>query len=656
MTHDGGQDEPIDARFRQLFETAPDAMVIVDEHGLIEFVNAQTEELFGYDRAELLGQRVEILIPERFRPNHAGYRAGFVAAPKVRPMGAGTALSGRHKNGSEMAIEVSLNPLSTPRGIVVSAVIREIRERREIEAAAKLASDRLLSAVESVQNPFALFDAHDRLVLCNSAFRRTVPHVAGPVVGKTFEALFDEALTRGFFALEESPAAFRARRLAYRRDPKGVLEVRTTEHRSLRISDRRTAEGGTVSTIWDVTDDAKREDELRQARATAEAASAAKSEFLASMSHELRTPLNAILGFGQLLQRDRKTPLNARQKGMVDQVLKAGEHLLHLIDDVLDLARIEAGNVPLSPEPVSVAGVLLEAKAALDPMADRAGVELVIAPVPDDLPMVCADRTRFAQILMNFGSNAIKYGRQGGRAVFESKVGAAGRVRISVVDDGMGIPEDKQGKLFQPFQRAGQETGPIEGTGIGLTITKRLAEMMGGSVGFRSVAGEGSTFWVELPARQAAAHALVEATNPATQESSPLRDGEGPRYTVLYVEDNPSNIAFMEALVGELERVELFTAPNAEIGIELARARKPEVVLMDINLPGMSGFDALRKLREWPETRAIPVIALSAAAMDRDKKRAEQAGFFRYLTKPVRVDELTDVLESLLMSDPPAPG
>jgi PAS domain S-box-containing protein len=638
-----------------LLEAAPDAMVIVDEGGTIQFVNGQTEALFGYARAELLGRPVEILLPQRFQMAHPAHRQGFTAAPKLRSMGSGLSLLGLHKDGTEVAIEVSLSPLRTPAGMVVSAAIRDIRERRRLESATKLASDRLVSAIDSIQDSFALFDAADRLVMCNSSFRTSeLGGLDGPAIGLGFEQVLDALLAEGILDLgDESVAAFRARRLAYRRDPRGAIDVRTVDDRSRRITDRRTAEGGLVTTVADLTDDAHREGELRKARAAAEAASAAKSEFLSSMSHELRTPLNAILGFTQLLQRDKKTPLSARQTSMTDQVLKGGEHLLRLIDDVLDLARIESGNMSLSPEPVSVTSVLAEVKATLDPMAERAGVALRIGPLPGHLPMIFADRTRFAQILMNYGSNAIKYGRRGGQAMFEVKVTLAGRVRITVVDDGFGIPEDKHARVFQPFQRAGQETGPIEGTGIGLSITHRLAGLMSGQVGFRSVVDEGSEFWVELPAQDAEIHPpLAVALDDATIGSS-FQAGEGPRYTVVYVEDNPSNIAFMEELIANLERVELVTAPTAEIGIELVRGRRPDVVLMDINLPGMSGFEALRRLREWPETREIPVIALSAAAMARDRKRADEAGFFRYLTKPVRVDELIGVLEALLTSGPP---
>jgi CheY-like chemotaxis protein len=380
------------------------------------------------------------------------------------------------------------------------------------------------------------------------------------------------------------------------------------------------------------------------ARSQAEAGSAAKTDFLSSMSHELRTPLNAVLGFAQLLQRDKKVPLSERQRDRASQILKGGEHLLRLIDDILDLSRIEAGGVAISNESVDVKEVLEETKKTLEPTAQRESIQLSITPVPEDLPRVCVDRIRFAQILMNLGSNAIKYNRRGGSASFSAERIAPDSVRVVVADTGLGIPLDKQSKLFLPFQRAGQETGPIEGTGIGLVITKRLAELMGGSVGFRSVPEQGSEFWVDVPV-----HTQVElppqplvASSPSSELATVARE----RF-VLYVEDNPANVAFMRDLLGGLEHVTLATAPTAEMGLELARVRTPDVVILDINLPGMSGLDALRELRKQPETHAVPVIALTAAASERDRKRGEQAGFYRYLTKPVNVDELETALASI---------
>jgi CheY-like chemotaxis protein len=415
----------------------------------------------------------------------------------------------------------------------------------------------------------------------------------------------------------------------------------------LRVTSRRTPEGGIISTAIDISDDVEHEAELRKARAEAEAASNAKSEFLSSMSHELRTPMNAILGFAQLLQRDKRNPLSPDQKEKLAYVLQGGEHLLRLIDDVLDLSRIEAGRVIISPEPVRIDDVLSEVQQTLEPMAARSGIKLSVQPPPAGLEAI-ADRTRLTQVLINFGSNAIKYGKPGGAAEVRVELQPEQRLRLFVRDDGIGIPLEKQDKIFQPFQRAGQEAGPIEGTGIGLSITKRLAELMGGSVGFQSRPGAGSEFWIELRVHLSASGQQPAPDAAVVSATSLSREG-GADFHIVYIEDNPSNIAFMRAVVEELPRVQLTAIPTAEVGVEVVRQTRPDVVIMDINLPGMSGFDATQKLQEWPETKDIPVIALTAAAMVADRKRLESAGFYRYLTKPVKVTELLDALERLVV-------
>ena len=643
-TPDPRSEEP----YSQLLDTAPDAMVVVGNDGRIHLVNVQTEKMFGYARSELVDHSVDVLIPERFRQGHGAHLTRFFANPGARPMGSRLELFGRRKDGTELPIEVSLSPLRTDHEITVSAAIRDIGERKRMEAAAKLVSDRLASAVDSMQDAFALFDRRDRLVLCNSVYRRLIgDSVAGPLVDKTYEELLDAWIDDIAFPDAADRERFRAERLAGRpHAPTATFDVRMHDGRSLRVIDRRTAEGGIVKTIWDLTDDVRLAEELSEARAATETASRAKSDFLSSMSHELRTPLNAILGFAQLLQRDKKAPLSERHAERVHQILKGGEHLLRLIDDILDLSRIEAGAVSISTEPVDVVEVLEEVRTTLEPISTRQGIRIEVEAFPADLPMVAADRTRFVQILMNFGSNGIKYNRPDGKLVFRVSVPTPEHVRIAVKDAGMGIPLEKQDKLFQPFQRAGQETGPIEGTGIGLVITKRLAELMRSQVGFRSAVGEGSEFWVDIPAH---ASRMRSARPPAVLEATTERfAGKTQESVVLYVEDNPANVTFMKDLLSSFENIHLSTASTAEIGVELAREHHPEVILMDINLPGMSGVEALRALRAAPETKDIPVIALTAAASERDRQRGIQAGFYRYITKPVKVDELLSALEALL--------
>jgi nitrogen-specific signal transduction histidine kinase len=382
--------------------------------------------------------------------------------------------------------------------------------------------------------------------------------------------------------------------------------------------------------------------ELRRARHTAESASAAKSAFLSSMSHELRTPLNAILGFAQLLELDKKEPLGARHRQHVRHILDAGEHLLRLIDDVLDLSRIEAGGMTIATEPVDVLDVLEEVRTTLEPMASAYSIEIVSD--SSELPMIVADRTRFAQILMNFGSNGLKYNKSGGLLTFAVTLPEPGRVRVTVSDNGVGIPSDKQGKLFQPFQRAGQETGPIKGTGMGLAVTKRLAELMGGSIGFQSVPDEGSDFWVEMPVHRSERRSLTPSSiRLSTAAGFDLDHGS----LVLYVDNDSAGAARAREIFGALPNVELVVARSADDGLAIARVRRPNLIVLDIDSPETNSL-ALHSLRgDWPETASIPIIAVTAGRFDPARRSSMPLGFFRSLTKPLDSTELGEALSAL---------
>jgi len=368
------------------------------------------------------------------------------------------------------------------------------------------------------------------------------------------------------------------------------------------------------------------------------------------MSHELRTPLNAILGFAQLIEAGVPVP-SPGQKRSVDQILKAGWYLLELINEILDLSMVESDRVTLVQEPVSLHDVLLECQYLVETQAKKRGIGMAFPHIEKHV-FVLADRTRIKQVLVNFLSNAIKYNRADGSVVVESTLCPPHAIRIGVRDTGEGLTPQQLTQLFEPFNRLGRESGSEQGTGIGLVVTKRLIGLMGGRMGVDSVVGIGSVFWFELELTTAALPDGVEvgyagyaghaALVPAPSAMAPIV------HTVLYVEDNPANLDLVEELMARRADLKLLTATHGPAGIALARTLLPKVILMDINLPGMSGIEAMQMLRADPLTAHIPVIAVSASASKIDIANGIKAGFYSYVTKPIRVPDFMKTLDEAL--------
>jgi len=414
------------------------------------------------------------------------------------------------------------------------------------------------------------------------------------------------------------------------------------------ITALRDDDGALIGYLLIGTDNSARkrvEQQLNEAVAAAESANRAKTDFISSMSHELRTPLNAILGFAQLVESGTPAP-TPTQKRSIDQILKAGWYLLDLINEILDLALIESGTLSLSSEPVSLSEVLLECRAMVEPQAQQRGIGLIFTRL--EMPRyVKADRTRLKQVMINLLFNAIKYNQPGGHVTVECTLSPPQTIRISVRDTGAGLTPAQLAQLFQPFNRLGRESGAEEGTGIGLVVTQRLVHLMHGKIGVDSTPEVGSVFWVELTLTDAPQLVVQDealATLPRTD--APLAT---PLQTLLYVEDNPANLELVEQIIARRSDLRMLGAADASLGIEFARVYLPAVILMDINLPGISGIEAMKILRAEPTTAHIPIIALSANAAPHDILRGTEAGFFNYITKPIRVDQLMDALDAALL-------
>lgn len=382
------------------------------------------------------------------------------------------------------------------------------------------------------------------------------------------------------------------------------------------------------------------------AKEEAERANRAKSDFLSRMSHELRTPLNSILGFGQLLELDEEDSLSRNHKEMVKTILRAGDHLLNLINDLLELSRIESGTINLSIEEADVREIIKESALLIKPFADKNGVSLIHSLPEDHRIFVLADITRLKQVLVNLLSNAVKYNREGGGVIITCHKPDHNRVKISVKDTGKGIPEDKQKYLFEPFIRLEKSDSKIEGTGIGLTITRNLVKLMGGTISVDSQPGIGSCFTIDMPFVR---KLNISGKNPPvhTERETGRNIRKGKR-TVLYIEDDPDQLKLIQQVISLRPNITLLSAPLATLGIELAKTQQPDLILMGINMPDINGVEALRCFRKNEKSKEIPIVAISANALKNDIKKILEEGFTDYIVKPINISQFLKKIDNLI--------
>jgi len=647
-----------------IFNSANFSSIATDAKGVIQIFNVGAERMLGYTAAEVMNKitpadisdpaeviaRAKALSVELGTPITPGFEAlVFKASRGIEDI---YELSYIRKDGSRFPAVVSVTALRDAQDTIIGYLLigTDNTARKQAEEKLRWTEEGFRLMVESVTDAaIVMLNSEGCVVSWNTGAQRIKGYSAEEIVGKHFSLFYpaaDVAHGTPQRDLDAAAAQGRFEVEGWRLRKDGSLFWANVVFTAIR--DPAGNARGFAKLTRDLTERRLVEETLTAAKAAAEKANLAKSEFLSSMSHELRSPLNAILGFAQLMQSDA-TPATPSQKGSIDEILRAGWYLLELINEILDLAQIESGKLSLSTEPTSLAEVFLECQAMIEPQAQARGIRMTFPPFAVPC-FVAADRTRLKQVLINLLSNAVKYNKVGGTVVVNCDGSSADGIRLSVRDTGAGLAPEKLAQLFQPFNRLGQERGAEQGTGIGLVMSKRLVELMGGVLSVASSVGEGSVFSVELAA--AAAPTLdLETTLPELVGGADVHAG-GPRRTLLYVEDNPANLKLIEQLIARRPTIRLLTAVDGNLGIQLARAHQPDVILMDINLPGISGIEALKVLRDDPATAHIPVVALSANAMPRDVAKGLEAGFFSYLTKPIKVPEFLVALDAALGAAP----
>jgi PAS domain S-box-containing protein len=637
----GGLSGHLADRLRQIaeesdryFELSADMLCTAGFDGYFTRLNPAWERTLGWTREELLSRPFIDFVHPDDRERTAAEAARLAESPTET-----ISFRNRYRaaDGSYRWLEWNAKTIEGEHFIYATA--RDITAQKEAEDRLEASESFLDSVLENLPNMVFVKDAEElRFVRFNRAGEELLGRSRDQLIGKNDYDFFPREQAESFAESDREVLAS-SEVLDLPEEPIETArgERRIVHTRKVAIRDQDGTPRYLLGISADITERKRAEVEAEAAREEAERANQAKSDFLSRMSHELRTPLNAILGFAQLMEMDELDP---DQHESVGQIVKGGWHLLELINEVLDISRIESGTMTMSMEPVHLGSVLAEALSLVGPLARESGVRLDADPSKLEAWYVLADQQRLKQVLINLLSNAVKYNRSGGTVWVRCDRSSGDRVRIAVADNGTGMSPEQLARLFSPFDRLGAEQTAIEGTGLGLPLAQHLVEAMGGEITAESEPGEGTTMQLELEG----ADAPDDMGIPAEGQVRPDGEREVDRRNVLYVEDNLANMRLVEGALQRVPGVRLIPAMHGELGLELARQHRPDLILLDLHLPDMAGSDVLKRLRADPQTSKIPVVVISADATPKQIDRLLAAGASDYLTKPLDVRRLLDLV------------
>jgi len=632
-----------ESKYRAIFSQAADGILTTNERGIITSFNKKAELLFGYKQEEVIKQNISILVPKSYSEKHDSYIKRYNVNHSSKIIGVGRDVNGLHKDGHTFPLYIAISEYTDNEGKYFIAVVHDLSKEKQAQL-----------DLEESKNNFR--------TLVNASFEGIIIHDNGAIIkandnaSKMFGYTKTDLIGMHFMSTLFTQESIDIAQKNASDGPDESYEIECVRKDGSIFTGRMLSRCGELNghtviyaAIRDITQIKKSRDKLKQAKQEAERANKAKSEFISSMSHELRTPLNAVLGFSQLLMMD-KGALTEKQLNSVTQIKYGGEHVLSLINDMLDHARIESGRVVINTAEVNLQDVVDECYKLTLPLADRNKIELNFDSAKNYI-LLC-DALRLKQVLLNYLSNAIKYNKHEGEVnlSFTKSEKGLNVLRITVSDTGEGLTEKQQQALFKPFERLEAENTNIQGTGIGLSISKKLTELMGGTVGVDSELGKGSQFWLEL---ELVASESVKGTSVKLssdeQESVKSTSSENNKTTILYIDDNPTNVSLLEYLFNAYkDKYSYISATKSDVGVEMANEHRPDLILLDIKMPDMDGYEVLAHLRKNKNTKNIPVVAVSANTMPDDITKGKEAGFIDYLGKPIDLEKLLTIINQTL--------